>query len=196
MCSRTIEGVVKVFTYKDITGVNQIGGIVPDEPLFAEHEVDFCGMPVLLLLLKPMKIASAAVKKIKVEIEPLPIITDPREAYAKGELIVPPRQFKLGNTQTTWQQCEHVFEGVADTNGQEHLYIETQGAYAIPQENGFIKIYSSTQSPRATQAACCKVTGLAMHQVRSRCNSLGGGFGVKKTRQMHGLLCVLWLLII
>src|SRR5215216_4721909 len=32
--------VVKIFTHKNITGENQIGGIVPDEPLFAEKEVD------------------------------------------------------------------------------------------------------------------------------------------------------------
>ena len=40
--------------------------------------------------------ARAAVKKIKVEIEPLPVITDPREAKEKGELIIPPRTFQIG----------------------------------------------------------------------------------------------------
>ena len=38
-------------------------------------------------------------------------------------------------------------EGKADSNGQEHLYIETQGAYTLPMENGAIKIYSSTPAP-------------------------------------------------
>jgi xanthine dehydrogenase large subunit len=27
------EGVVKIFSYKDIPGENQVGGIIPDEPL-------------------------------------------------------------------------------------------------------------------------------------------------------------------
>ena len=38
------EGVVRIFTHKDIKGENQIGGIILDEPLLAEDEVDFCGM--------------------------------------------------------------------------------------------------------------------------------------------------------
>jgi xanthine dehydrogenase large subunit len=175
-----IQGVIKIFTAKDIIGENQIGGIVPDEVLFAEHGVDFCGMPMAFVVAETEDAARAAVKKIIVEIEPLPVITDPREAQAKDQLIVPPRTFLLGDVANAWEQCEYIFEGVAETNGQEHLYIETQGAYAIPQENGGIKIYSSTQSPRATQQASCKVTGLAMHQIEVDVSRLGGGFGGKE----------------
>ena len=175
-----MTGVVRVLTYKDITGQNQIGGIVPDEELLAEHEVHFCGMPIAFVVAMTEDIARAAVKKIKVDIDPLPVITDPREACEKGELIVPPRTFVLGDTEASWSVCEYIFEGVAETNGQEHLYIETQGAYAFPQENNGIKIYSSTQSPRATQQASCKVTGLAMHQVEVDVTRLGGGFGGKE----------------
>ena len=175
-----MTGVVRVLTYNDITGQNQIGGIVPDEELLAQHEVHFCGMPIAFVVAVTEDIARAAVKKIKVDIDPLPVITDPREAWKKGELIVPPRTFVLGDTDASWSDCEYIFEGVAETNGQEHLYIETQGAYAFPQENNGIKIYSSTQSPRATQQASCKVTGLAMHQVEVDVTRLGGGFGGKE----------------
>jgi xanthine dehydrogenase large subunit len=175
-----IPGVVKIFTHKDITGVNQIGGIVPDEPLLADHHVHFCGMPVAFVVAETDEAARAAVKKIRIDINPLPVITDPREAYEKGQLIVPPRTFVLGDVDAAWDQCTYIFEGVAETNGQEHLYIETQGAYAIPQENGSLKIYSSTQSPRATQQSSCKVTGLAMHQIEVEVIRLGGAFGGKE----------------
>jgi xanthine dehydrogenase large subunit len=175
-----VPGVVKIFTYKDITGENQIGGIIPDEVLFAEHEVHFCGMPVAFVVAESEDSARVAVNQIKVEIEALPVITDPREAKEKGELIVPPRTFLLGDTDMAWSECEYIFEGQAETNGQEHLYIETQGAYAIPQENNGLKIYSSTQSPRATQQASCKVTGLPMHQVEVDVTRLGGAFGGKE----------------
>src|SRR6476660_4394367 len=43
-------GVVRVITAKDLLGENQIGGILPDEPLLADGEVHFCGMPVALVL--------------------------------------------------------------------------------------------------------------------------------------------------
>lgn len=186
------EGVIKIFTYKDITGENQIGGIIPDEPLLADHQVHFCGMPVALVVAESDLQARAALKKIKVEIEDLPVITDPRKAAANGELIIPPRTFKIGDCDATWNLCDYVFEGKADTNGQEHLYIETQGAYAVPQENGALKIYSSTQGPTAVQKAVSKVTGLAMHQVEIDVTRLGGGFGGKEDQaNTWAALCAL-----
>ena len=187
-----MPGVVRILTYKDVTGENQIGGIVPDEPLLAEHHVHYCGMPIAFVLAETDDEARAAVKKITVTIEPLPVITDPREAQAKGELIVRPRTFRLGETDTAWDQCAYIFEGVADTNGQEHLYIETQGAYAIPQENNGIKLYSSTQGPTAVQRAVTKSSGLPMHQIDVDVTRLGGGFGGKEDQaNMWAALCAL-----
>ncbi|WP_460909042.1 xanthine dehydrogenase molybdopterin binding subunit [Spirosoma areae] len=178
--AEAMPGVIRILTYKDVTGENQIGGIIPDEPLLAEHHVHFCGMPIAFVVAETDDDARAAVKKITVEIEPLPIITDPREAQANGELIIPPKVFRLGNTTTAWSHCTHVFVGQADTGGQEHLYIETQGAYAIPQENDGIKLYSSTQGPTAVQRAVSRSSGLPMHQIEVDVTRLGGGFGGKE----------------
>ncbi|MES2431570.1 MAG: molybdopterin cofactor-binding domain-containing protein [Bacteroidota bacterium] len=186
------EGVARILTYKDVTGENQIGGIIPDEPLFADHHVHFCGMPIAFVLADSDEHARAAVGKIKANIEPLPVITDPREAAVKGELIIPPRKFKIGEVDTAWDKCEHIFEGQADTNGQEHLYIETQGAYTLPQENGVIRVYSSTQGPTAVQRAVSKVTGLPMHQLEIDVTRLGGGFGGKEDQaNTWAALCAL-----
>ncbi|MDP4264121.1 MAG: molybdopterin-dependent oxidoreductase [Bacteroidota bacterium] len=185
-------GVVRIFTALDIPGENQIGGIVPDEELLASTYVHFCGMPVALVVAETDEAARAAVKKIKIEIEPLPIITDPREAKAKGELIIPPRTFQIGDTSNAWSQCEYVFEGSTETNGQEHIYIETQGAYALPQENGAIKIYSSTQGPTAVQRTAARVLGIPMHRVEVDTTRLGGGFGGKEDQATTwGVMCAL-----
>lgn len=173
-------GVVRVVTAKDLIGENQIGGILPDEPLLADDEVHFCGMPIALVLAETEEQARAAARLIRAEIELLEIITDAREAQAKGELIAPPKTFKLGDSATAFSNCEYIFEGRADVNGQEHLYIETQGAYAIPTEQGGLKIYSSTQGPTAVQRAVSRVTGLPMHQIEVDVTRLGGGFGGKE----------------
>ena len=173
-------GVVKIILAKDLIGENQIGGILPDEPLLADEEVHFCGMPVALVLAESEEQARAAAKIIKAEIEPLEIITDAREAQAKGELISPPKSFKLGDAENAFSDCEHIFEGRADVNGQEHLYIETQGAYSIPTEQGGLKIYSSTQGPTAVQRAVSRVTGLPMNLIEVDVTRLGGGFGGKE----------------
>ena len=102
------------------------------------------------------------------------------------------RTFKLGDVANAWNQCAHIVEGRADTNGQEHLYIETQGAYAVPQENDGIKLYSSTQGPTAVQRAVARSSGLLMHQIDVDVTRLGGGFGGKEDQaNMWAALCAL-----
>ena len=174
------SGVVKIITAKDLIGENQIGGILPDEPLLADTEVHFCGMPIALVLAETEEQAHAAAKLIRAKIEPLEIITDEREAQAKNELIAPPKQFKLGDSEKAFASCEYIFEGRADVNGQEHLYIETQGAYSVPSEHGGMKIYSSTQGPTAVQRAVSRVTAIPMNLLEVDVTRLGGGFGGKE----------------
>ena len=175
-----VKGVVKILTNKDKPGKNQIGGIVKDEPLLADGVVHFNGMPVAIVVAENADAAHEAVKKIKIDIEPLPVVTLARVAQQNGALIVPPRTFKIGDSQSAFAQCKYIFEGIAETNGQEHLYIETQGAYAIPAENGAIKIYSSTQGPTAVQKHCAEVLDVPMHKVEIDTTRLGGGFGGKE----------------
>lgn len=175
-----MPGVAKIFTAADITGENEIGGIVKDEPLLAKEIVDFCGMPIALVVAESPAMAKAAVKKIRCEFEPLEIITCEREAHAKQQYIIAPRTFSMGATDDAFSSCCHIFEGKTYSNGQEHLYIETQGAYAIPMENDGIKIFSSTQGPTAVQRTVAMVLGVGMHQIEVDVTRLGGGFGGKE----------------
>ncbi|WP_159265513.1 molybdopterin cofactor-binding domain-containing protein, partial [Tenacibaculum maritimum] len=85
-----------------------------------------------------------------------------------------------GNSDKAFSDCEYVFEGETFSNGQEHLYLETQGCYAIPQENGTIKLISSTQGPTAVQKTAAKVLGIPMHKIEVDVIRLGGGFGGKE----------------
>ncbi|WP_258691445.1 molybdopterin cofactor-binding domain-containing protein [Tenacibaculum aquimarinum] len=178
--AETLEGVEKIFTYKDIVGKNQIGGILPDEPLWAEDEVHFWGQPIAFIVAKSEAIAKKARKLISIEIEELPVITTAKEAKEKGSFINAPRSFSLGNSTEAFKNCEYVFEGETFSNGQEHLYLETQGCYAIPQENGNIKLISSTQGPTAVQKIAARVLGVSMHKIEVDVTRLGGGFGGKE----------------
>jgi len=175
-----IEGVIKIFTYKDIPGENQIGGILPDEPLLAEKEVHFVGQPIALIIATSARSAKKARALIEIEIDELPIITGAKEAAAKNQFINAPRTVSLGNTNKAFNNCEYIFEDDVFTNGQEHLYLETQGAYVEPMENGNIKITSSTQGPTQVQKAIAKVLGIGMHKIEVDVIRLGGGFGGKE----------------
>ncbi len=108
------------------------------------------------------------------------VITTAKEAKEKGSFINAPRSFNLGNTNDSFQNCEYVFEGETFSNGQEHLYLETQGCYVVPQENGTIKITSSTQGPTQVQKTAAKVLGIPMHKIEVDVIRLGGGFGGKE----------------
>jgi xanthine dehydrogenase large subunit len=175
-----LPGVVAILTFRHIPGENQIGSIIPDEPLFAEEVIHFWGQPIALILAEKESIARAAKQLIQIDIERLPVVVDPREARANNSLIIPPRTFKIGDADSTWKKCDYVIEGRADSEGQEHLYIETQGAYAFEAENGSITISSSTQGPTAVQRTAAKVLGLPMHKIEVDVIRLGGGFGGKE----------------
>ncbi len=178
--AEALAGVVKILTYKDIPGQNQIGAIIQDEPLFAEDEVHYQGQPIALILAETLTIAKKAVKLIKIVFDELPVVTTAKEAFDKASFINPARTFKIGNNEDAFDNCKYVFEGETYTNGQEHLYLETQGVYAYPLENGNIKIISSTQGPTSVQKIAASVLGVAMHKIEVEVIRLGGGFGGKE----------------
>lgn len=174
------DGVKSILSAKDIPGENQIGGIIPDEDLLAQDSVRFIGHPIAIVVADTYLHAHEASKKIKCVFKKLPAILDPREAAAKNQLIIPPRKFELGNIDKAWRECDYVVEGRVDSGGQEHIYLETQGALAFPLEGGRIKIISATQSPTAVQRMAARILGLPMHKVEVDVQRLGGGFGGKE----------------
>lgn len=178
--AKKAEGVVAILTADDIPGENQIGGILPDEPLFATDEVHYIGQPLAVIIAKDHAAARDARKLVDITYEELEVITDPRVAKEKGQLLFPPRTFASGDTGEGFAGCDYVFEGRADSGGQEHIYIETQGSYAVPQEKNYIKIYCSTQGPTNVQKTTAYVLGLPMHAIEVDVTRLGGAFGGKE----------------
>jgi xanthine dehydrogenase large subunit len=190
--ARSMPGVKAILTAQDIGGENQIGGIVPDEPLLADGEVHFIGQPLAIVFADSAIHARYAAEKIAPDIHPLPVITDVREAFTKNELIIPPMKFALGDAASQWALCDVVVEGTVESGGQEHLYLETQGALAIPVEGGGVKIVSSTQSPTAVQRVTARVLALPMHKVEVDVVRLGGGFGGKEDQATQwAVMCAL-----
>ncbi len=178
--AKNLEGVAKIFTGKDIPGENQIGAIIPDELLLAENEVHFIGEPIAFIVAESVAIAKKAREQIQIEIDELPIITTAKEAKEKASFINAPRTLCIGNNQKAFKNCDYIFQDETFSNGQEHLYLETQGSYAFPMENGNIKIISSTQGPTAVQKTAAKVLGIAMHKIEVEVIRLGGAFGGKE----------------
>ena len=178
--ARRHPGVVEVLTSADVPGENQIGPILPDEPLLAEGEVHHVGQAVALVLAVDAAVAREARREVDLEIAPLPALFDPRQAAARGELLQPARTFALGDVDAVWDDCAHVVEGRVETGAQEHFYLETQCATAEPAEDGTLRILSSTQSPAGVQRQTARVLGLPMHAIEVDVRRLGGAFGGKE----------------
>jgi len=174
------DGVARVFTAKDIPGENEIGGIIPDETLLADGEVDFAGQPVAVVVAESTEAARKAAALLKVDIAEHTPILDPREAAAQGRFVVPSRTISLGDVDSAWDSCETVVDGRADSGGQEHVYLETQASVAVPLEKGRIRLFSGTQSPTAIQKMVARILGKAMNEVEVEVRHLGGGFGGKE----------------
>ena len=183
--ARTAPGVVAVLTAADIPGVNRFGPIIEDEQLLVEREVCFIGHPIALVVAHTAHQARQARELIEVEIDELPVVVDPREAYANGDLIHPERTMAAGDVAGAWSECDVVVQGRCEIGGQEHLYLETQRARAVPREDGAMQVFSSTQGPAAVQHVVAAVLGRPMHKVEVDVKRLGGGFGGKEDQATH-----------
>ncbi len=77
---------------------------------------------------------------------------------------------------------ENVLSGVFNIGGQEHFYLEGQVAMAVPQEDGGMQVYTSTQHPTEVQHTVAKVLGVPDAAVVAEVRRMGGGFGGKESQ--------------
>lgn len=68
--------------------------------------------------------------------------------------------------------------------GQEHFYLETHCALAIPKDVDELEIYCSTQHPSEIQKLVSHVLHIPSNRVNVRVKRMGGGFGGKESRGM------------
>ena len=90
-----------------------------------------------------------------------------------------------GDAAKALAEAPHQWQGQLEIGGQEHYYLETHIAYAIPQDHGEWLIHSSTQHPGEVQHWVAHALAIPMHAVRVVCRRMGGGFGGKETQAGH-----------
>jgi xanthine dehydrogenase large subunit len=172
---------VRVFTAADIPGENQLGTAVMDEPMLADGQWHYKGEVLALVLASSRSLARKAAALVSIlGVEELPAVVDPREAYAKGQVILAPRTQRMGDPQSVYKDCAVVVEGRVDSGGQEHVYLETQGTMAWPDDAGGVRMISGTQHPSGVQKIAARVLGLPMNLVEVETRRLGGAFGGKE----------------
>ncbi len=180
-----IPGVVGIYTYMDLGGVNLFGPILQDEVLLCEDHVSFIGEPIVVIAAENYKALKQAKQAVKLDIEELKPILTIDEAKAKNAYIDKTYSIKRGDIASAFKNAKHVIEGTLITGGQDHFSLESQAAIVYPGEHNQIVIHSSTQAPSEVQQVAARVLGLQHNQVICITKRMGGGFGGKETQATH-----------
>jgi xanthine dehydrogenase large subunit len=180
-----VPGIVGLYTYKDLGGVNKFGPVIQDECLLAERRVQFMGEPIVVIAAESRKAIKEAKRAIKCDIEELTPILTIDDAVREQHFIGAVRRIKRGDLEAGFKQAEHTLDGVWYNHGQDHFYLESQAALVYPGENDQLVVHSSTQNPSEVQEVIAHVLGLSANQVVCITKRMGGGFGGKECQATH-----------
>ncbi|MBS2040624.1 xanthine dehydrogenase molybdopterin binding subunit [bacterium] len=180
--AQSMSGVVRVLTAKDVPGLNDIGAIRQDEPLFADGEVHYHGQVMAVVVGRSLEQCKAAARAVVAEYEPLPQVRNAREAILHNSFHTEPHIIRRGDVETALKNSAHRLKGEFELGGQEHFYLESQAAWAERGDDGDVYVCSSTQHPSEIQAVVSHVLHLPRNKVVVECPRMGGGFGGKETQ--------------
>lgn len=185
-CLQT-PGVLKVLTAHDIPGLNRLPW--GEQPFLVEGEACFAGEPVALVLAEQRSDAIEGARRVHIEYEELPALTDldsARDADAptritllKGHNIWARHEREQGDVDAAFSQSEQVIQQTYTTSAQSAGSIEPPGVTARPSSDGGIHIEGSIQAPFAVQAAVSNMLQLPYHRVYVKQRTLGGDTGSK-----------------
>ncbi len=185
--AREAPGVVLVAVAADVPGENAIGAVRDDQPLLAVDRVRFAGDRVALVAAETREAARAAARLVRVSIDPLPALHDMEGALEAGAPAIHDggnlceRHVLLrGDPEPALREADVLVDETWRTSWQEHVYLEPQGALAIPDADGGVTVRGSIQCPYHAREKVARVLGIPEDLVRVAPAAIGGGFGGKQ----------------
>ena len=185
-----VNGVRAILTAEDIPGTNRIGHMKKDWDTLIEVKgiTKYLGDAICLVAADTPELVEKAKKLIKIEYEPLPAVFSPIDAMKRDAVLVhqsgnvmTQEHLVRGDAQKAIENSAHVVTQTYRTPFTEHAFMERECAIAIAdREERKVLLYSTDQSPYATQRACADVLGLESEQVQVINLLIGGGFGGKE----------------
>ena len=204
--AQALPGVLAVFTAADVP-VNEYGLILPDQPVlcgpgssrpFADR-VRFVGDQVAIVVAETEAIAAEAVKKIRVEVEDLPVVTDVVEAMTQGSpLLFPDRgsnvfchyRIRKGDVEQGFREADVVVEGEYRTPWQEHAFLQPEAGVAYVDEAGRIAVEVAGQWTHEDQEQIAHALDLPRDRVRVVYPAIGGAFGGREDMSVQIVLAL------
>jgi len=158
--------------FRDIPGRNACDLIEQDQPFLVERDVRHVAEPILLLAHEDRELLLGA--NVEVQYDTEPPVFDPLVSTGVLKAI----DILKGDVDAALATADLVVEGTYRTGHQEHVYIETNGVVAVPEENGVV-VYGSLQCPFYVIKGLKSLLGANTH-VRVVQTETGGGFGGKE----------------
>jgi CO/xanthine dehydrogenase Mo-binding subunit len=200
-----VPGVLAVFTAADVP-VNEYGLIMPDQPVLCGpgsakpfgDRVRFVGDQVALVVAETESIAAKAVRRIRVEYENLPAVTDPVQAMADGAtLLFPDRgsnvfchyRIRKGEMDPGWAKADVIVEGEYRTPWQEHAYLQPEAGVAYV-EDGIVTVQVAGQWTHEDREQIAHALGLPLDQIRVIYPAIGGAFGGREDMSVQIVLAL------
>jgi xanthine dehydrogenase D subunit len=193
----TVPGVVAVLTADDVPGENAYGLEHADSPVLAADVVRYEGEPVALVAADHPETARGAARRIRVDYEVLPAVTDPRRALDDDAPLVQPsgnlvRHLRLrrGDPDVT---APVVVSLDFEVGMQDQAFLGPESGLAVPAEDGGVDLYVATQWLHVDQRQMCLALGLPPEKVRLTLAGVGGAFGGREDLSVHVHACMLAL---
>jgi CO/xanthine dehydrogenase Mo-binding subunit len=186
-----VPGVKAVITAQDFVDNGNFGWPVKDAYVLAYQKVRYVGDAIAAVAGESEAAVWAGIKAIRLELEELGFVSDLTAALdpeAPLVPLVPPLDrgnlvnthlVRNGEPDPILSECAHVFEQTYMFAHQEHAYLETEGALAIPKPDGGLTIYSNDQSPFITRDNLVMLLGMPAEKLRVIQPAVGGSFGGK-----------------
>ncbi|MBT3399541.1 MAG: xanthine dehydrogenase molybdopterin binding subunit [Rhodospirillaceae bacterium] len=180
--ARAMDGVRGIATAADIPGHNDVGPIFDGEPILADGLADYAGAPIVAVAADTYDQAYAAAKKVVVEYEELTPVLEIEDALEREQYTYPPQIITYGDPATAIAAASRRIKGELRCGGQDHFYLESNIALAVPRDDGDLDVYSSTQHPSEVQHGVAHALGVASNAVTVEVRRMGGGFGGKESQ--------------
>jgi xanthine dehydrogenase large subunit len=182
-------GVVDTCVAEEIQGENLCGPIIADEQILVSEVAEYAGHALFAVAAETVDQARKATRLADIDYEELAAILDPMEAVAKQSFVLPSENIRRGDPEKAIADAPHSLKRRLDLGGQDQFYLESHIAMAIPQEDGGLLVYSSTQHPDEVQHTVAHATGRAVKDVTCICRRMGGAFGGKES-QAATIACI------
>ena len=200
--ARTMPGVVGVYA----AGGDDLGlaalhqfPMMPESlnrPVFATGKVRFVGDVVAAVVAETRAQAVDAAERVVVEYDPLPSITDPRDALAPDAPLLFPEHgsnvcfgtsFPEDDDSDPLAGAEVVAEVEMVSQRLAGVPMEVNGILAVPADGG-LTLWVSHQAPHSIHEAYAPMLGLDPSKLRVVCPWVGGGFGPKAAPYVEHLI--------